>query len=540
MHVRTTRARSAREATGVQVLCAQSGGAMRKRRRGSSHGELLCLPADIGPEAGAGAGMVARTQGSMAGREGGMAGGEVVGAGGEVVGAGGEVVGAGGEVVGAGGEVVGAGGEVVGAGGEVVGAGGEVVGAGGEVVGAGGEVVGAGGEVVGAGGEVVGAGGEVVGAGGEVVGAELPSHHMKPRNGPLIPLSQPGQPGQRMRDREVDCQYRTEGQGQDLHRCAMGYAGWANVTGGKGKVVYWVSSSMDHPTRPLPGSLRWALFKHRGGAIIRFSRSMVVNLTERLFVRSDTTIDGRGATVKINGPMAVYGATNVIIHNLAIGNAKGNTDALHIRKSSRVWVDHCRVTNAYRGTIDVVKGSTNVTISNCFIRNFGFTMLLGAADADTIDKQMRVTVYRNWFFGSGQRQPHGRWGQIHVANNLYTNWTYYCLGGRVHANIRSDRNIFVAGKGRKEVTPWFGPQSPSVPGFDNTPTIRSFNDSLRNGATFHVFPGTPPKPTFVPPYKLPLHSADDILGAFVARNAGPRVGTAPLLPCTANTCWSCC
>ncbi|CAI5487600.1 unnamed protein product [Closterium sp. Naga37s-1] len=399
--------------------------------------------------------------------------------------------------------------------------------------------------------------------------AELPSHHMKPRNAPLEPLSQPGQPGQRMRDREVDCQYRTEGKGQNLHRCAMGYAGWANVTGGKGKLVYWVSSAMDHPTQPLPGSLRWALLKHRGGATIRFSRSMVVNLTDRLFVRSDTTIDGRGATVKINGPMAVYRSRNVIIHNLAIGNAKGNTDALHIRNSSRVWVDHCRVTNAdclrnieLNFTILALAFSFRCSFfslhnASHLIMTFpmpvfdlrppapsrlssGFTMLLGAADNDTFDTQMRVTVYRNWFFGSGQRQPHGRWGKIHVANNLYTNWTYYCLGGRVHANIRSDRNIFIAGKGRKEVTPWFGPQSPSVPGFDNTPTIRSFNDSLRNGATFHVFPGTPPKPTFVPPYKLPLHSADDILGTFVARNAGPRVGTAPLLPCTTTTCWSCC
>ncbi|GJP30180.1 hypothetical protein CLOM_g22948 [Closterium sp. NIES-68] len=365
---------------------------------------------------------------------------------------------------------------------------------------------------------------------------ESTSHQMKPRDQPLAVM----QKKQRMRDREVDCPYRPEGQGHNLHQCAMGYARWGGVTGGKGKVVYWVTSSMDHPTSPLPGSLRWALNKHRSGAIIRFSRSMAINLTDRLFVRSDTTIDGRGATVKINGPMAVYRSRNVIIHNVAIGNAKGNTDALHIRNSSRVWVDHCKVTNAYRGTIDVVKGSTNVTISNCFIRNFGFTMLLGAADNDTFDQQMRVTVYRNWFAGSGQRQPHGRWGKIHVANNLYTNWTYYCLGGRVHANIRSDRNIFIAGKGRKEVTPWFGPQSPSIPGFDNTPTIRSFNDSLRNGATFHVFLGTPPKPTFVPPYKLPLHTADDALRAFVTKNAGPRVGSAPLLPCTSTTCWSCC
>ncbi|CAI5487611.1 unnamed protein product [Closterium sp. Naga37s-1] len=67
------------------------------------------------------------------------------------------------------------------------------------------------------------------------------------------------------------------------------------------------------------------------------------------------------------------------------------------------------------------------------------TMLLGADDGDMNDANMRVTVYRNWFDQSGQRQPKARWGQIHVANNLYTNWTYYCIGFMFFAKDNRDK-----------------------------------------------------------------------------------------------------
>ncbi|CAI5458162.1 unnamed protein product [Closterium sp. Yama58-4] len=212
--------------------------------------------------------------------------------------------------------------------------------------------------------------------------------------------------------------------------------------------------------------------------------------------------------------------TNVIIHNMELGNQPGDHDVLPIRSSQVVWIDHCHVYNGHRGTVDVVYNSTDVTISNCRIHNHRLTMLLGADDSHEYDRNMRVTVYRNWFEKSGQRQPHCRWGQCHVANNLYTDWAFYCLGGRVFAKIRSEANVFRAGRARKEVTPWFGEASLTTPGFDNTPTILSYGDLLLNGATFHQFQGK--EPMFDPPYRLPLYDASALMETFLRQSAGPQ------------------
>ncbi|GJP85142.1 hypothetical protein CLOP_g15236 [Closterium sp. NIES-67] len=337
------------------------------------------------------------------------------------------------------------------------------------------------------------------------------------------------------RYKAVDCQYREKGAFSKLHRCAVGYAGHAGVTGGYKRPIYLVTNNDDMVDDVAPGTIRYGLNRYRrSGVTIRFATSMLINLKQRLFLPPHTTIDGRGARVAINGGLVLHNITNVIIHNVAVGNLPGDHDVIHISNTTRVWVDHCAVYNAIRGTVDVVYGSTDVTISNCYIRNKNLTMLLGADDGDMNDANMRVTVYRNWFDQSGQRQPKARWGQIHVTNNLYTNWTYYCIGGRMYANIRSERNVFIAGGKRKEVTPWFGEKSLRTAGFDNTPSIRSYHDLLLNGATFHQFTGyTRP---FLPPYRLDIHRANKALAEFVRGNAGPQVGSFVELACTEQTC----
>eukprot|EP00850_Spirogloea_muscicola_P018024 SM000160S02565 [mRNA] locus=s160:252685:253119:- [translate_table: standard] len=144
-------------------------------------------------------------------------------------------------------------------------------------------------------------------------------------------------------------------------------------------------------------------------------------------------------------------------------------------------------------------------------------MLLGDADNDTLDRDLRVTVYGNWFSNSHQRQPHCRFGQCHVVNNFYSDWTYYCLGGRVQGNILSEGNAFRPGA-VTEVTPWFQ-DALITPGFDNTATIQSRADLLLDGATFHQF-GSPAN-SFAAPYSLAIRSAG-LVEAAVRTQAGPR------------------
>ncbi|CAI5512289.1 unnamed protein product [Closterium sp. Naga37s-1] len=189
-----------------------------------------------------------------------------------------------------------------------------------------------------------------------------------------------------------------------LHHCAMGYAATAGVVGGgrPGAARYVVTVADDAIEGAPEGSLRWAVANlgggtggrgERQGLYVTFNRSMTIRLKSRLFLASHTTIDGRGVRVRLLGNgLVLQNVTNVIIHNIEIGNQPGDHDVLPIRSSQVVWIDHCHVYNGHRGTVDIVYNSTDVTISNCRIHNHRLTMLLGADDSHEYDRNMRVTV----------------------------------------------------------------------------------------------------------------------------------------------------
>ncbi|XP_002986004.2 putative pectate lyase 21 [Selaginella moellendorffii] len=331
---------------------------------------------------------------------------------------------------------------------------------------------------------------------------------------------------------EVDgtvCQFSPCGQGKNLPVCALGFA--AGVVGGANGLAYVVTNPQDDdPKIPVPGTLRYGVSlgnSDGNGVWITFAGNMTIFLQEMLWIRSMTTIDGRGFNVTITGRNLVLGGvSNVILHNLQISSV-GESDTIHIYAGSKkIWVDHVSSWDARLGLVSVLQGSTDVTISNSLLTNLNFNMLLGASDADTEDKIMRVTVYRNWFKDSTQRMPHCRWGYCHVINNLYTNWGYYAIGGRVNAKILSDNNVFVAGR-RSEVTPWFSLHGPE---FDTTATITSSNDLFLNGSTFHQFMGVEPMSlTEVPPayptpdHNPPIHSTST-LPQFLEQCAGAIFG----------------
>nr|PNR32820.1 hypothetical protein PHYPA_024762 [Physcomitrium patens] len=283
----------------------------------------------------------------------------------------------------------------------------------------------------------------------------------------------------------TNCQFSACGNGRGLTRCAFGYA--AGVTGGLKGISYVVTNNEDNHRKPSLGSLRYGVNQGgqaNGGVWITFARSFEITLTDLLWIRSGTTIDGRGFNVTITGKCIVLcGVSNVILHNFQVSTV-GESDTVHIYAgSSRIWVDHLTSTDAKLGLVSVLQGSTDVTISNSYLSNYNFNMLLGASDFDKEDAGMRVSVYRNWFQNSMQRMPHCRWGKCHVMNNLYTNWGYYALGARVGGKIYSESNLFVASR-RSEITHWFNGIGTN---YDNSIFIKSTKDIFLNGSTLHEF-----------------------------------------------------
>ncbi|OWM73973.1 pectate lyase-like [Punica granatum] len=287
-----------------------------------------------------------------------------------------------------------------------------------------------------------------------------------------------------------------------LAKCARGFG--RNTTGGASGRYYVVYDPSDNDMlNPKPGTLRHAVIQKEPLWII-FAGSMIIRLKQELMITNDKTIDGRGANVRIayGAGITIQFARNVIIHGLGIHNihpadgglirdsvdhfgirTRSDGDGITVFGSSLVWLDHLSMRECADGLIDVVAGSTAVTISNGHFTKHNDVMLFGATDLNDGDKIMQVTVAFN-HFGKGliQRMPRCRWGFFHVVNNDYTHWLMYAIGGSSKPTIISQGNRFIAppNMAAKEVTK----RDYASPAEWKQWTWKSEGDLMMNGAFF--------------------------------------------------------
>ncbi|KAL7163949.1 hypothetical protein ACSBR2_039956 [Camellia fascicularis] len=302
-------------------------------------------------------------------------------------------------------------------------------------------------------------------------------------------------------DRCWRCRPDWEQNRKKLADCVLGF-GHKTSGGKKGKIYVVTDPSDSDLVNPKPGTLRHAVIQEEPLWII-FARPMIIRLSQELMMSSHKTIDCRGANVHI-----AYGAgitmqfvKNIIIHGLHIhdivsGNGgmirdsvnhygfrtRSDGDGISIFGSSNIWIDHVSMSKCTDGIIDIIMGSTGITISNGHFTNHNEVMLFGANDAHTIDEIMQVTVAFN-HFGQGlvQRMPRARYGFIHVINNDYTHWLMYAIGGSSHPTIISQGNRFIAPP---------NPNAKQVTKRETTQDVwckwqwRSEGDLMMNGAFF--------------------------------------------------------
>ncbi|GER55937.1 pectin lyase-like superfamily protein, partial [Striga asiatica] len=249
-----------------------------------------------------------------------------------------------------------------------------------------------------------------------------------------------------------------------LADCARGFG--HDTHGGKDGRYYVVTDASDDSVdNPKPGTLRHAVIQKEPLWIV-FSHSMVIKLQQELIMTSHKTIDGRGVLVRIayGAGITIQFVKNIIIHNVWIHNivkasggmirdsvdhlglrTQSDGDGISIYGSSRVWIDHVSLSKGVDGLIDIIEGSTAITISNCKFNHHNDVMLLGAHDTDSKDSIMQVTIAFNRFgIGCIQRMPRVRWGFAHVVNNDYSHWELYAIGGSAHPTIISQGNRFKA------------------------------------------------------------------------------------------------
>ncbi|KAK9707287.1 hypothetical protein RND81_07G186800 [Saponaria officinalis] len=286
-----------------------------------------------------------------------------------------------------------------------------------------------------------------------------------------------------------------------LADCAIGFG--RGTTGGKAGKFYVVNDSSDGDmVNPKPGTLRHAVIQLEPLWII-FERPMNIKLNEELIMTGDKTIDARGSQVHIahGAGITIQFVKNVIIHGLHIHDiasssggiirdsiihyglrTRSDGDGISLFGATNVWIDHVSMARCTDGLIDVIQGSTAVTISNCHMTDHNDVFLFGATNDYVDDVKMQVTVAFN-HFGKGlvQRMPRARYGFVHVVNNDYTHWLMYAIGGSQHPTIISQGNRFIAPPNlfAKEVTKREAPESVWI-----SWNWRSENDLFLNGAFF--------------------------------------------------------
>lgn len=225
------------------------------------------------------------------------------------------------------------------------------------------------------------------------------------------------------------------------------------------------------------------------------------------------------------------------------GEWNSEYDTVSLREATHVWIDHCAFDDGVRpdarepvvlgqrmqrhdGLLDITRRSDLVTVSWNVFRRHDKTMLVGGGDAHRDDRgHLRVTLHHNLWEQVKERAPRVRYGQVHVANNLYVaapggDYPYaYSIGAGVESQVLSEANVW-------EAAPGIGPDR--IARLVKGDRIED-RGSLFNGAPVDLAgmlrAAHPDQPVasragWTPPYRLPIDAAGAV-AARVRAGAGP-------------------
>jgi pectate lyase len=234
-------------------------------------------------------------------------------------------------------------------------------------------------------------------------------------------------------------------------------------------------------------------------------------------VTSNKTIQGVGSSSGLTGcGLGIKGINNVIVRNMKIAKVPatvGNGDAIHVEKSTHIWVDHNDLssdtthgTDYYDGLLDITHAADYVTVSWNYFHDHIKCSLIGHSDSNAAEDtgHLRVTYHHNYFKNCDQRLPSLRFGTGHVYNNYYVTASTG-VHSRMGAQMLVQNNVFSG-----VATPIETTKDSSVDGFVN----QSGND-FGGGTNLITQTGT----FTTPPYSYSL-TATSSVASTVSAGAG--------------------
>mgnify|MGYP003575059146 FL=1 len=249
-------------------------------------------------------------------------------------------------------------------------------------------------------------------------------------------------------------------------------------------------------------------------------------------IASNKSIIGADRNATIHGGLFINSVSNVILRNFnlkGIWPDSGPDDAIAVRDSHHVWIDHLNIWDGGDGNLDITRESSYVTVSWC---KFWYTdrrhphrlaALIGSGGGDHPEDwgKLKITYHHNWFADLvDQRMPRLMYGQAHVFNNYYTAaGNSYCIGVGSYGAALIENNYF------KEVK---NPHTFMYDVYCDITTRGNIYDNTTGkkdsgrGGTRDVAGQKFPVSAFAqPPYSYRLDNAEDV-PTIVSRHAGPQ------------------
>ena len=214
-----------------------------------------------------------------------------------------------------------------------------------------------------------------------------------------------------------------------LHPPAFeGFGG--NTTGGHGHTVHTAENAS------MLSGILGEIKSSKGNAEIKLKGNWIYTSNITLAHLANLTIDGTDSAVQFDG-MTLYliDCDNVILEGLRVRNHQTGDDCIQINSCRNVVVDHCSLSEAGDGNLDITGFSygatSNVTVSYTILANTWKQSLVKYGGTTNI------TFHHNLFYNGGGRFPALHEGIFDFRNNVIWQWGSYgtTLFNGAQANI---------------------------------------------------------------------------------------------------------
>ncbi len=273
----------------------------------------------------------------------------------------------------------------------------------------------------------------------------------------------------------------------------------------------------------------WELAEDNVPRVIVVAGNIYCPYDTGITVGRNKTIVGIDENATVEGGIILNGTNNVIISNLNFKGGwrgTGPEDAILIQNSHHIWLDHLNVWDGRDGNIDIVTGSSYVTVSWCKMwytsseHDHRYSCLVGngAEHADTDAGRMNVTYHHNWFGENiDRRMPWILYGKGHMYNNYYNSPNNTnCIEVAVYSEVLVENNYFKdVNNPHTFLFTYARPASITASGniYDNTRGVKRTGKAGPNQDTVGYFTN--------PPYEYTLDVAEDV-PEMVMEGAGVR------------------